>query len=234
MSTKQAAKTKLSAVRNTVNMSQSSDTLSTRALLALWSLEKSGGKAVSSGKLKKYENFWASLEQSGTVTITTSQKGRYMHFSISDAGKQRLVEGLLDPQFSFDGTVASSREVNDALELIRHHAGSGVVVAPTNGNGTAVSAIESYEAFKDTALEVFDRLNRDYNMDNLVPIYRIRREIGDRVKRSEFNEWLLEMQATDILQLLEGSVEDSAPDKIEDSIMTKVSGLRCYAKRLDP
>ena len=41
------------------------------------------------------------------------------------------------------------------------------------------------------------------------------------------------MQADGILQLLEGTVEDSAPDKLEDSVMTKVSGLRCYAKRID-
>jgi hypothetical protein len=79
---------------------------------------------------------------------------------------------------------------------------------------------------------VYDSLNRDYNLDDLVPIYRMRREIGERVGRSQFNEWLLEMQANDIFQLLEGSVEDSAPDKIEDSITTKVNGLRCYVKRL--
>jgi hypothetical protein len=60
----------------------------------------------------------------------------------------------------------------------------------------------------------------------------MRRAIGERVGRSNFNEWLLEMQAQDILQLIGGSVEDSAPDKIEDSITTKVNGLRCYVKRL--
>jgi predicted nucleic acid-binding Zn ribbon protein len=65
-----------------------------------------------------------------------------------------------------------------------------------------------------------------------VPIYRIRREIGDRVSRSQFTEWLMEMQANDILQLQGGSVEDSAPDKIEDSIRNELGKLRCYARRL--
>jgi hypothetical protein len=43
---------------------------------------------------------------------------------------------------------------------------------------------------------------------------------------------LLEMQADDILQLLEGSVEDSAQDKMADSIRTELSGFRCYAKKI--
>ncbi|MCF3609549.1 hypothetical protein L2E81_24310, partial [Planktothrix agardhii 1033] len=90
----------------------------------------------------------------------------------------------------------------------------------------------SYEEFKPIALQVYDQLNKDYNYDNLVPIYRIRRTIGDQVSRSQFSEWMLEMQANDIFQLMEGSVEDSAPDKIEDSISTELAGLCCYAKRL--
>ncbi len=83
------------------------------------------------------------------------------------------------------------------------------------------------------ALEVYDQLNRDYNYDDLVPIYKMRRAIGDRVTRSQFSDWMLEMQANDILQLQGGGVEDDSTDKLEDSIMTKVSGLRCFAKRLN-
>jgi hypothetical protein len=108
-------------------------------------------------------------------------------------------------------------------------------VSTSNGQAkpTATAAvIATYEEFKPVVLKVYDQLNRDYNLDALVPIYRIRREIGDRVSRSQFNEWLLEMQANDIFQLQGGSVEDSAPDKIEDSITTELDGLRCYARLL--
>ncbi|MGB5960104.1 MAG: hypothetical protein WBG73_05545, partial [Coleofasciculaceae cyanobacterium] len=94
--------------------------------------------------------------------------------------------------------------------------------------------VGSYEEFKTVALKVYDQLNRDYNLDDLVPIYRIRREIGDRVSRSHFSEWLLEMQEKDILQLQGSSLEDSTPDKIEDSISTELGGLRCYARLLKP
>ena len=93
-------------------------------------------------------------------------------------------------------------------------------------------SIASYEEFKKIALQVYKQLNSDYNLDNLVPIYRIRRKIGDRISRKQFNEWLLEMQGEDIFQLEGGSVEDSAPDKIEDSIATELDGLRCYASLL--
>jgi hypothetical protein len=95
-------------------------------------------------------------------------------------------------------------------------------------------AIASYNEFKQVASDVYDQLNRDYNLNDLVPIYRIRREIGERVTRAQFTEWMMEMQANDILQLQGGGVEDSAPDKIEDSIRNELGNLRCYAKRLTP
>ena len=65
-----------------------------------------------------------------------------------------------------------------------------------------------------------------------MPIYQIRRQIGDRVNREYFDSWLLEMQANDILQLQGGSLPDNDPTKIKDSIETELSGLRCYAKLL--
>jgi hypothetical protein len=97
---------------------------------------------------------------------------------------------------------------------------------------TKEKAIASYDDFKQVALDVYDRLNRDYNLDDLVPIYRIRREIGDRLSRSQFNEWLLEMQSNDITQLIGGEMTDITPDKAEDSIKTELGGIRYYVKRL--
>ena len=108
--------------------------------------------------------------------------------------------------------------------------GNGAIATAAVKEGE--SAIVSYDEFKQVALDVYDKLNRDYNLDNLVPIYRIRREIGDRVKRSEFNEWMLEMQANDIFQLIGGELTDITPDKAEDSIKTELGGIRYYVKRL--
>ena len=216
------------------NQSQAQDT--TRVLLALWDL---GGTEVKRGDLRprivrkgekssQYEDIFQKLEQTGAIaqsktTISLCQP----------KGLEMLSAGLQDPEFIFTGAIMGTKTANALLRWIREMGNQAVVAAPAMTNGKATTtAIESYGDFQKVALEVYDRLNRDYNLDDLVPIYRIRRAIGDRVARSNFDEWLLEMQATDIFQLLEGSVEDSAPDKIEDSITTKVSGLRCYAKRL--
>lgn len=209
--------------------------LQTRALLSLWSLEKREGKAVSAGKLSKHKALFQEMEAAGTIQIT--RNSRYQYFSISEKGKGKLLQGLTGADFSFAGTVVSTRESLDALELVVGQ-NAGIAIAPTaNGNGKtaevkAVKAIASYEEFKTVALEVFDRLNRDYNMDNLVPIYRIRRELGDRVSRAEFSEWLLEMQAQDIWQLIGGEMPDITPDKAEDSIKTALGGVRYYVRHL--
>ncbi len=108
----------------------------------------------------------------------------------------------------------------------------GAVSVPAGEGKPVVPAISSYEEFEPVGLEVYDRLNRDYNLDDLVPIYRMRREIGERVSREMFNKWLMEMQAKDIFQLMAGEVPDITPDKRQDSLVIPGGGLRYYAKRL--
>ncbi|MDX2254514.1 MAG: hypothetical protein NW214_03270 [Pseudanabaenaceae cyanobacterium bins.39] len=168
-------------------------------------------------KKAEYTGALQSLINGGAIAFSAK-------YSLTDAGLLRLAEGLRSPDFSFGGaTLVSSRLANAALRWFQQNAGEVVESAPK---------IASYDEFKAVALATYDQLNRDYNYDNLVPIYRIRRAIGERVTRSQFNEWMLEMQSNDVLQLQTTGVEDNAPDKLEDSIMTKVSGLRCYAKKI--
>jgi hypothetical protein len=59
------------------------------------------------------------------------------------------------------------------------------------------------------------------------------RGIGDRVSRTEFNDWLLEMQEKDVLQLMAGEMRDITPDKRDDSITIPGGGLRYYTKLLN-
>lgn len=214
----------------------------TRLLLALWDMGGTKEEVKKTELVKRilqtrekaadYQAFFEQLEEEGAITTTT--KNRSIKIVLVDKGLQMLEAGLKSPLFESGGKQVRAKDFNTLLKWIRH---LDSAASMSNGQvkpaATAV-AITSYEEFKPVALKVYNQLNQDYNLDNLVPIYRIRRTIGDRVTRSRFNEWLLEMQANDIFQLLEGSVEDSAPDKLEDSITTKVSGLRCYAKRLTP
>ncbi|MEG4115346.1 MULTISPECIES: hypothetical protein [unclassified Microcoleus] len=211
-----------------------------RVLLNLWDL--SGGKMkVKKGELTKrivrtnetsqrYVEVLGELQATGAIEY--SLVNRVTLVELTAKGKEVLAQGLKskDSLFEFDGSQIGTRLGNSLLKWIRHQDGAASVRVE---KGKAdVGTIASYDDFKAVAIDVYDSLNRDYNLDDLVPIYRMRRAIGERVGRSEFNEWLLEMQAQDILQLIGGSVEDSAPDKIEDSITTKVNGLRCYVKRL--
>ncbi|MCC5649751.1 hypothetical protein LC609_07825 [Nostoc sp. XA013] len=215
----------------------------TRLLLALWDL---GGtqQEVKKGQLTKrivsksqkvadYQGSFEELQNQGAIAI--SKKGYSL---TSGKGLEVLGEGLRNSDFKFEGTIVGTWAANALVKWISQIdvAVSGADV-PVNGKSAIAKlskGIASYDEFKSVALEVYDKLNYEYNFNNLVPIYRIRRGIGDRVSRTEFNDWLLETQADDILQLQGGSVEDSAPDKIEDSVATELDGLRCYATRLKP
>ena len=213
-----------------------------RVLLNLWDL--GGGKMmVKKGDLTKrivrtnetsvkYRDVLGELQEAGAIVY--SLVNRVTLVELSAKGKEVLADGLKsrDSLFEFDGSQIGTRLGNALLKWNRHQDGAaGVAVEKGKGD---VRAIVSYDDFKSVALKVYDSLNRDYNLDDLVPIYRMRRAIGESVGRSEFNEWLLEMQATDIFQLMAGEMPDITPDKREDSIIIPGGTLRYYAKRLNP
>jgi hypothetical protein len=196
-----------------------------RFLLTLWDLgeaEIAKGTVNSrfSGRTKEANAACASLV--AARAIATSPNGKLL--TLTDSGKALLKSSLADEAFQFEAQIGA-KTANALLKWWRSQPGSPMTAS-------LVAPIASYEAFKTVALATFDRLNRDFNLDNLVPIYRIRREIGERVARSEFDRWLLEMQAGDVLQLQGGSLPDGDAAKLEDSITTELSGLRCYATRL--
>lgn len=207
----------------------------TRLLLALWDLggEKQEvnrseiterAKRVNEKKAE-YNSFLEKLEKAGA--ITSVRKKGIVKVLLTNEGLQMLREGIKNSEFYYQSNVGA-KTANALLKWIREIDNTGTS-APVNG---VKSEFKSYEEFEKVALEVYEKLNSNYNLDDLVPIYRIRREVGERVSRQHFNEWMLEMQEKDILQLQGGSLPDSDPAKLEDSITTEISGLRCYAKRL--
>lgn len=210
----------------------------TRLLLALWDM--GGAKAeVKKGELTQriqrtnekaadYQGIFQELEKAGAIALTNNK------ISLSSEGVQLLGEKLKSGDFEFDSQIGA-KTANALLKWLREMGTlSNGATAPGVQSKAEGKAIASYDEFKQVASDVYDQLNRDYNLNDLVPIYRIRREIGERVTRAQFTEWMMEMQANDILQLQGGGVEDSAPDKIEDSIRNELGNLRCYAKRLTP
>ena len=204
-----------------------------RLLLNLWGLGNGQGLVKKSellrpykGKEKKavYEVSLNDLADRGAIALTMDKK--VPKLSLTNAGSQQLATGLLSADFGFEGQLVGSRLANAALRWFRHNQGVAVSV------DAIAPKISTYEEFKVVALETYDQLNRDYNYDNLVPIYRIRRAIGERVTRSQFNDWMLELQSKEIFQFITGRVTDLTPDKEQDSITTELGGLRYYAKLL--
>ena len=210
----------------------------TRLLLTLWAMSCTEGtvkKSELTSKVKqkrKGKNVGVSQslydELQAADVIKIYKQNQTPMVSLTDTGKQILIDSLINPDFVFDATVVAARLANGLIALIRELHQGGIPL-------TSVKqvTIASYEEFKAIALQVYDQLNKDYNYDNLVPIYRIRRTIGDQVSRSQFNEWILEMQANDILQLTGGEMADITPDKREDSITLPSGGFRYYIQPVD-
>lgn len=213
----------------------------TRLLLALWDLGGSEQK-VAKGKLTKrivskgqkmsdYKDILDDLIAGGAIAI--SKKGSAISYTLtSPLGLEVLGASLRSDEFNFEeGKTLGTWVANSLLRWLRQV--DVVVAAPiVSGDEVESAVIASYEEFKSVALDVYDKLNSNYNLDDLVPIYRIRRTIGEQVSREKFNKWLVEMQADDILQLIGGEIPDFTSDKQEDSISIPGTQLRSYAKRL--
>lgn len=219
------------ATRNSNSTNDRSADRSTRLLLALWASKEAGlskGKLTSRLKRKgeksgDYQAVFSHLEGEDAIRIEGGK------VAILNKGKELLSQHLKSPDLKIEGTIVGAWLAKALHEWIQQEE---LAVGSVTANGKShINSISSYKEFEQAVLEVFGQLNQSYNMGNMVPIYRIRREIGSRVSRTQFNEWLLKMQSEDLLQLLEESVEDGAPDKIEDSVTTKLGKLRCYAKR---
>ncbi|MEC4891943.1 MAG: hypothetical protein SAL07_01550 [Oscillatoria sp. PMC 1051.18] len=222
----------------TISLQSFEEQAQTRLLLYLWDLGgieqevKKGdlNKKLIRGKEKsaKYSSIYDRLEEAGA--IARKKKGNSFTVSLTNRGLQMLAAGLQAPEFQFGGNQVGSAVANGLLKWIRSLDGG---ISISEQETPKATPIDSYDEFKQLTLDVYDRLNRDYNLENLVPIYRIRREIGDRITRSNFNQWLRQMQAQGIFLLQGGEMLDITPDKAEDSIKTSLGELRYYATHLN-
>jgi phage gp29-like protein len=89
--------------------------------------------------------------------------------------------------------------------------------------------IDTQKAFEPAILAVYDKLNRDYKMDDLVPIHRLRTELGDRVNREDFDKWISKMNEDDKFDLGKGS---GTKQEEADSI-TGEFGTKFYATKIN-
>ena len=86
--------------------------------------------------------------------------------------------------------------------------------------------------FEDVAMKSLTDLDKDGKYDNLIPIHELRKTLGDKVSRGDFNNLLMEMQANDKVQLIGGEMTDATPKKVEDSVVSELGAYRYYVKIL--
>lgn len=207
----------------------------TRILLSLWSL--GGHPSTKSKFVPKGKAYSVALDQLvESSALSTKKEGRYQRYLLTDKGNARLAEHLHDEAFGFSTSIGP-KTTNAILSWFRQHCGDSRKPQQSDRNGQAtrngsVPAISSYQAFTQEAFDIYDRLNRDYNLDDLVPIYRLRREMGDRLSRQDFNEWLLQVQANDLIQLTGGELPNATADQLEDSVAIPGGSTRFYIRRL--
>lgn len=96
------------------------------------------------------------------------------------------------------------------------------------GKQEPVQKITSYEEFKEVVLKAYERLNYDYNYNSSVPIYVIRRDIGERVTRSQFKEWMLKIRLERILSFYIRDNVSATEEEIRDSIYDDNLGIRYF------
>ncbi|TAE59044.1 MAG: hypothetical protein EAZ87_11165 [Nostocales cyanobacterium] len=208
----------------------------TRLLLALWDLGGSQQK-VAKGKLSKrilskgqkmtdYQSVVDDLLAQGAINI--NKKGSAFSYTLtSPIGLEMLGAGLRSGEFKFPEGKTIGTWVANAL--LRWFLQFDVVVDKSVVTNEAV--ISSYEEFKTEILNLFEKLDKTYNHAGLVPIWQIRKELGNRVERDQFNDWMMNTQAEQLLYLQSGEARGATEDQKRDSINSEVRGLLFFASK---
>jgi hypothetical protein len=171
---------------------------------------------------KDYEQTFKKILDSEAIAETTQGRSTLYQPRLESL-KGLLKKELQDPNFSFDEILSAGR-ANVLVDLLRQ----APVAVVSNGKATGGAMIASYEEFKTEASQLFERLNKGFNYSGLVPIWHLRREMGDRVDRVEFNEWLMKMQADQMFYLQSGEAIRATDDQKRDSLESEIRGLLFY------
>jgi hypothetical protein len=210
-----------------------------RVLLNLWDL--GGGRMkVKKGDLTKrivrtnetsqrYVEVLGELQATGAIEY--SLVNRVTLVELSAKGKEVLAQGLKskDSLFEFDGSQIGTRLGNSLLKWIRHQDGAASV-AVEKGKAD-VGTIASYDDFKSQALALFEKLDKGYNYRGLVPIWHLRRELGEQVSRENFKDLIMQMQADRLFYLQSGEARGATDEQKRDSISDDVRGLLFFASK---
>jgi uncharacterized protein YoxC len=119
--------------------------------------------------------------------------------------------------------------VNVLSETLRQSLDRGGVMQESE---KPVNKISSYEEFKEVVLEAYQRLDNEYNYAGVVPIYAIRRDIGYRVSRSQFSEWMFQLRQEKTLYFYVCQDLPTSEDQLRDSIQdSSISTLYFFVEK---
>ena len=183
----------------------------------------------SSEKSKDYEAVLQDLESQGAIVI--QKKGQSAFLSLGQTGRSLLGSVVNSVDLVFETSVGA-RLMNTLIRWIREEGfttSTDQPAAPPQTPQTIASSIASYDEFKEEAMQVLQKLNTDYQLSDTVPIYRLRRSLGDRIDRTQFNEWLLAMHRDSVVELMSGTMPDLTPDIVEDSVTNPLGLMYYYA-----
>ncbi|HIK32811.1 MAG TPA: hypothetical protein IGS17_13045 [Oscillatoriales cyanobacterium M59_W2019_021] len=206
----------------------------TRLLLALWDMTTSPETAIvkksellnrvkkKNEKSQDFQPLLDALEEKGAIERRTEKRTALV--SLQESGVQLLATGLRNSEFEYTSNVGK-KDANALLKWIRQMGGLA------SGSVGTVQAIDSYDEFKAEVLNLFEKLDKGYNYIGLVPIWHLRREMGERVDRLQFNDWMMEMQAEKLFYLQSGEARGATDEQKRDSIYSDIRGLLFYASQ---
>ena len=204
----------------------------TRLLLALWELG-ADKKAFKKGELpdraKRPATVFNQLVEDGAIKVEKQKPSSLV--SLEAKGVERLTEELKTVDFALSGTTTGAWLARGLLKWLQQLE-TVTAIASTNGKATK-DAIASYEEFKSVALALFDELNKGFNYAGLVPIWHLRQKFSDRLERTEFNDWIMQMQAEQLFYLQSGEAVGATEEQKQDSISSEIRGLLFYASQPD-
>ncbi|MBE9228670.1 hypothetical protein IQ264_24985 [Phormidium sp. LEGE 05292] len=177
------------------------------------------------GKVGDFQEVFEQLQAEDLMQVSAKK------IFLPAKGMEYLNARLNDPEFLFKNQIGA-QTANSLLKWIREmgtlNHGESSAVAPTQ---SAAGAIPSYDEFKTEILALFEKLDKGYNYSGLVPIWHLRREIGERVSREEFNDWMMQMQREQFLDLQTGEAPGNTNDQKRDSITSEIRGLLFFASK---
>ena len=206
----------------------------TRLLLALWELgvdKKAFTKGELPDRAKRPATVFNQLVTEKAIKLKEINGEKQKSYLLEAKGVERLAEELKTVDFALSGATTGAWLARGLLKWLQQME-TVTAISSTNGKATK-DAIASYEAFKSEALTLFDELNKGFNYAGLVPIWHLRQKFSDRLKRTEFNDWTMQMQAEQLFYLQSGEAIGATEEQKQDSISSEIRGLLFYASQPD-